>query len=54
MKVGDLIEWVEKIGLVVSIDECETIVSFCECDTEYKFANDWLAWAMTKGFMVVL
>ncbi len=54
MKVGDLIEWLEKTGLVVSIDECETVVSFCECDIEYRFANTWVSWAMKKGTMVIL
>ncbi len=55
MKIGDLIEWKGRIGLIVSASNRELVVLFCGSDPrEYYFDHQWFEWAKRKKAMVLI
>ena len=54
MKIGDLIEWNGKVGLIVSTGS-EIHIMFAGSDpTTYHFDIQWFEWAKRKNIMVLI
>tara|TARA_Y100000593_G_C4304920_1_gene335269 strand:+ start:2311 stop:2481 length:171 start_codon:yes stop_codon:yes gene_type:complete len=55
MKIGDLIKWNGRIGLIVAASGKELVVLFSGSDpTTYHFDIQWFEWAKRKKAMVLI